>query len=222
VRRASRSWACTAALCTAALWLQGCVTLSGAQLSATAAADLESAPLCCPAGLAQAPVQPLPDTPKEPEAITIDAKRPAHVFGGGKGFFVLLALPPFEAPYSIEFTSDAAGPLHNSAIFVPLITTFDADFKAVRQFGEDGLRQRGQQVERTIFVNPSNRQERYLAVYGKGTPSTASTQYAVINSSPVVAGPVMFNVISGSDIKGIRSTAATGTVRVKVKRTAQP
>ena len=194
--------------------LGGCATLPTAtQIVADARAALDAAPLCC-AGLAQAQRLPLPLAPAQ---VAIDKRSPAFDFGGHKAFFVLYELPAYSQPYSIVLTSQAAGSAQDVAIFIPRIALYDAGFEVSRHFDEKTLRNRGNNLERTVFVNAGNAGERYLAIYGSDLSSSIERAYSMVTVTPVVAGPVMFNMYGGMDGKSVLRSSPVGTLALEVQ-----
>lgn len=198
----------------AAVLLAGCAT-TGTQLLQESKAALDAAPLCCRT-LATAQALPLPTDPK-PVDVVIDKTSQAFDFGGNKAFFVLYRLPAFDQPYSVVVTSLAGGTLADVALLVPRMATYDAEFKVLRYFDEKTLRNRGNNLERTVFVNPPNRDERYLAIYGSDLSASIERAYSMVTVTPVMAGPVMFNVYSGVDGKSTLRSAPAGKLQVEVK-----
>lgn len=199
-----------------AILLAGCETTKGSQLVESGRNDLASVAVCCTT-LAQASHQPLPVSQADGLLLVMDRSRQVFEFDGSKAFFVSFALPAFQMPYSIEISSLPQGTLQDSALLHPRVATYDADFKRLRYFDEKTLRMRGQQLERTVFINANDAAERYLVIYGNDLDARQETIYAVISTTPVTSGPVMFNMVSGSDVKGILRTSPTGIVRITVK-----
>lgn len=198
----------------AAAALTGCKTMpTGAQLVDEGVVAIGKAPLCCGASLATAKRLTLP---AEPATIEINATLQAFNFGGNKAFFLLYELPPFSQPYSIAFTSSASGQLNDAAIFVPRVALYDAQFNVVRYFDEKTLRNRGNDLERTVFINPDNKAERYLAVYGSDLSASIERSYSLVTVTPVVSGPFVFNIYNGHDGKSTLRSSPTGNLHVAV------
>jgi hypothetical protein len=196
----------------AALLLSGCVA-TGKQLLAEGSRALEAAPLCC-ATLATAKRAPLPTQPVD---VVIDSTSQAFDFGGNKAFFVLYELPAFEDTYSVLVTSYANGTLDDSALFIPRIATYDGNFKVVRYFDEKTLRNRGNNLERTIFFNPGDRAERYVALYGSDLSASIERAYSMATVTPIVAGPVIFYVHSGQDGTSTLRSAPAGRLKIEAQ-----
>jgi hypothetical protein len=175
--------------------------------------SLDEAPLCCTT-LATARRVPLPAQPVE---VVIDQTAQAFNFGGNKAFFVLYELPRFEDTYSIVLTSFAGGTLQDSALFIPRVATYDADFKLLRYFDEKTLRNRGNNLERTVFINPSDRAERYMAVYGSDLSASIERAYSMNTVTAVAAGPYMFYLHSGVDGKSTLRSAPAGKLKIEVQ-----
>lgn len=209
--------AATTASLAASLLLGGCAGPSGQQIVADGKSALDRTPSCCRT-LAEAPRRPLP---REATDLTIDAKTAqAFDFGGNKAFFVLFELPRFQATYSIVVSSIAQGPLQDVAIFIPRVALYDEAFQVTRFFEEKTLRNRGNNLERTVFINPPNAGERYLAVFGSDLSSSIERAYSMVTVTPVFAGPVMFNMYGGVDGKSVLRSSPVGTLRLEVQNLA--
>jgi hypothetical protein len=192
----------------------GCAGPAGHQRVADSRADLDAAVVCC-TNLAEANRSPLP-TGKDAAVVVIDRTRQVFDFGTHKAYFVLYVLPPFRQAYSVEFSSESQGPHTDATLFIPRVMLLDSEFKPTRSFDDKGLRHRGSQVERTIFINEKDAAERYVVVYGSDLATTIERTYAMITATPVFAGPVMFNMVSGSDQKGIVRSSPVGALRLQV------
>jgi len=192
---------------------------NGRQVLAEGQAALDTAPLCCGRELAQAKRVALPLAPVQVE---IDAHAQAHDFGGNKAFFVMYELPPYTQPYSIKLTSRPKGFADDVAILVPRIAIFDAKFQPTRYFDEKTLRNRGNDLERTVFINPTDAGERYLAIHGSNLSASIERAYSMVTVTPIMAGPVMFNMYGGQDGKSVLRSAPTGTVQLEVQGLAKP
>ena len=192
--------------------LQGCAT-PGRELLAQSNKALADAPVCC-ATIATAKRQPLPVQPVE---VVVDQTAQAFDFGGNKAFFVLYELPAFTDTYSIVIVSQAQGTVQDTALLVPRVATFDADFKLQRYYDEKTLRNRGDNVERTVFLNPANRAERYIAIYGSDPAAAIERAYSMATVTPVSTGYVTFNIYSGVDGKSTLRSAPAGKLKIEVQ-----
>ena len=168
--------------------------------------------MCC-VTLAEARRQVLP---LEKSTLTIDHTQQAFDFGTGKTFFVLYELPVFERTYSVSINSVPGGPLTDMALFVPVVALYDAAFVRTRFFDEKTLRNRGNTLERTIFINPRDAGDKYLLVSGSSLSSSIETSYSTVTYTPVVAGPLMFNMAGGQDGKTQLRTSPTGQLEIEV------
>ncbi len=92
----------------------------------------------------------------------------------------------------------------------PRVTLLDENFQPTRHFDESTLRQRGSVLERTVFINPSDRAERYLVFYGSAVASNRDETVGVTGVTPIFAGPVMFMMPTGSEIKRSVHYSPTG------------
>lgn len=202
-----------AAAAVAAAALSGCAT-PGRDLVAAGSADLAAAPLCCKT-LAEAPRKALP-VGKDATQITFDKTAPAWDFGGVKAFFVLYELPAYSQPYSLTITSRPSAAIGDLALLIPRVAVYDADFKPARYFDEKTLRNRGNDLERTVFFNPGNAGERYLAIFGSDLSASIERSYQMVTSTPVMVGPVMFNMVSGHDGKSVLRSSPVGQLSLEV------
>ncbi len=199
---------------TAALLLSGCATTpSGREIVEGSVKALAAAPVCCDK-LAEAARSALPTQPTE---IVLDKSAQAFNFDGHKAFFLLLELPVYKQPYSVVITSLAVGHMTDVAVLIPRITVFDADFKPIRNFDEKTLRNRGNNLERTVFINPSNQGERYLAIFGSDLSASIERAYSMMTVTPVVAGPIVFNMYGGQDGKSTLRSSPTGKLKLETQ-----
>lgn len=198
---------------TTVLLLASCAVQPGREVVAEARKALESTTVCCQ-DLSTAIRSPIPLIPTK---VLIDKTQPAFNFGGQKAYFVLYELPAYERPYSIFLTSQAAGTLQDVAIFIPRVAMYDADFKVTRFFDERTLRNRGNDLERTVFINPSNQQERYIAVYGADLSASIERQYSMVTVQTISTGFVTFNIYGGQDGKSTLRASPVGSLQIEVK-----
>ncbi|MGL4576103.1 MAG: hypothetical protein ACRCV9_15065 [Burkholderiaceae bacterium] len=200
----------------AALALAGCATMpTGVQVVEQGKQELAAAPLCCKS-LQEAQRSNLPVT-AEPVTVLMDKTRQAFDFGGSKAFFVLYELPQFASTYSVVITSQPQGPIADTALLIPRVALYDAQFKPTRFFDEKTLRNRGNLLERTIFFNPQNAGERYIAIFGSDLSSSIERAYSMVTVTPIVAGPIVFNMVSGHDGKSVLRSSPTGTLKLEVQ-----
>lgn len=199
----------------AALALSGCAVTTGQMVVDQGKQELAQATLCCET-LATATRSALP-VATEPATVVIDKTRQAFNFGGSKAFFVLYELPKFANTYSVVVTSNPQGPLSDVALLVPRVALYDTDFKITRFFDEKTLRNRGNALERTVFFNPSNAQERYMAIFGSDLSSSIERAYSMVTVTPIIAGPIVFNLVGGQDGKSVLRSAPTGSLKLEVQ-----
>jgi hypothetical protein len=197
--------------------LVGCAT-TGKDLLSQSTQALANAPVCC-ATLATAKRLPLPTAPAD---VMVDQTAQAFDFGGNKAFFVLYELPRFEQPYSVVLTSFAAGTLQDTALLIPRVATYDSEFRVLRYFDEKTLRNRGNNLERTVFINPADAPERYLAIYGSDLSASIERAYSMVTVTPIVAGPIMWNMYSGVDGKSVLRSSPAGKLKVEVQGLVAP
>jgi hypothetical protein len=208
------------ALAVTAALLAGCAT-PGKDVVAAGSVDLAAAPLCCGATLAEAPRKPLPAA-AQPLALALDKASPAWSFGGVKAYFVLFELPAYSQPYSFTITSQPSAGIGDLALLIPRVALYDAQWQPTRYFEEKTLRNRGNQLERTVFVNPGNAGERYVAIFGSDLSASIERSYQMVTSTPVFAGPVMFNMVSGHDGKSVLRSSPVGNLTLQVHGLDQP
>ena len=94
-------------------------------------------------------------------------------------------------------------------------------FKPTRFFDEKTLRNRGNTLERTIFINPQNSSEKYLVVSGANLVADIETSYSLVTYTPIVAGPFIVNMAGGLDGKKKLRTSPTGQLEVEVSSSGQ-
>lgn len=199
--------------------LVGCQTVpTGVQIVNDGVAALQKAPLCCQA-LADAKKIPLPLANTD---MLVDSSSQVREFDGKRAFFILLELPEYENPYSITVTSSANGVINDNALFIPRISVYNSEFIATRNFDEKSLRNRGDNLERTVFINPQNRGERYIAIYGSGLSASIERPYSEVTYTTVMVGPVMFNMVGGRDGKSMLRSSPTGRLHLEVKGLEKP
>ncbi len=108
--------------------------------------------------------------PLEKTELTLDEKSAAHDFGQGTQALLLLELPAYKNTYVVNITSlpGGSGSSNRSELthVAMRIETLDADFSPLRVYPHTGMKKRGHGYEKTIFINPSNQNERYLLIYG--------------------------------------------------------
>lgn len=199
--------------------LAGCATPpSGLDLVTQGQADLDAANVCCEtmATAARLPL-PLQKTP-----ISLDKTRQAFSFGGTKAFFVLFELPAYTRPYGLTVSSVPGGTPGDVALVVPKLAFYDADFRPTRHFDEKTLRNRGTSVERTVFVNPQDAGERYLAVFASDLSASIERAYSEVTVTPVAAGPVVFNLYGGRDGKSTLRSSPTGVFEIETQGLVTP
>ncbi|MDR0782011.1 MAG: MalM family protein [Pseudomonadales bacterium] len=204
-RRQTRFVALVAAM------LGGCATpITGQQQQEQAMRDLANAPLCCRT-LADAKRKPLP---LEPHDAPVDSSSQAFTFNGMKSFFVLYELPAFRKPYSITITSIAKGTLKDAMLLIPRVATFDSTFHQIRYVDEKTLRNRGNNLERTLFINPEDAKERYVAIFGSDLSTSVDRAYSRETVAAVMGGVVIYG---GEDGKTTVRTSPKGMLHIEVR-----
>ncbi|MFC7515806.1 hypothetical protein ACFQUU_12400 [Herbaspirillum sp. GCM10030257] len=191
--------------------LTACAT-TGTQVAIDGKQMLEKAASCCTT-LKDAALLPLPI---EKEQLRIDGTRQAFLFDGAKSFFVLYRLPEFKGTYSILVSSNPEGTVNDTAIFLPRVTTYDASFKPLRYFDESTLRSRGSTMERTIFINPSNTAERYIAIHASDLSTPMERTVSMQTFQQIYVGTGFIMVQNGADVKSTLRPVPIGTVDIEV------
>lgn len=189
------------------------VVPAGIQLVAQGQRDLDDAKLCCTT-LAEAKRTKLTI---EKTRVLVDKTMSAFDFGGSKAFFVLYELPVYTKPYSLLVTSVPSGQITDAALFIPRIAIYDAEFKPTRFFDEKTLRNRGNTLERTVFINPQNAQERFVAIFGSDLSASIERAYSEVTVTPVMVGPAVFNMYGGQDGKSMLRSSPTGALELEVQ-----
>jgi hypothetical protein len=173
----------------------------------------------------------------EASSLSIGMDRPVFDFDGRRGYFVMFELPKFVAAYSILIESqpsDAAAtyekggglfggpPAEAKTLLTPGVLLLDEAFRTLRRFDQQGLRSRGDGLERTVFVNPSNDGERYIAIYGIDRDEVLTKTYGVVTSTPVFSGAAVGYFVSGQDQRARIHFAPIGAVRITVQGLPAP
>lgn len=190
----------------AAIALTGCQTV-GSHIASQSREKLNAAPVCCKT-IAEAKTRPLPVRQANFE---LSANSQAFYFDVGKAFFDIFELPPYSGPYSILIGSRASGSIQDMSIMAPWVTLLDENFKPTRNFDENTLRQRGSVFERTIFINPGNRNERYMVIFGSPIESSRSSTVGVTGTNTFYAGGAMFMIPTGAEVKSNQQHSPTGS-----------
>ena len=194
--------------------LAACATVpAGIHLVAQSKRELDESSVCCMT-LAEAKRTRLPI---EKTQVVLDKTAQVFDFGGTKAFFVLYELPAYSKPYSIQITSVPSGGLNDTALLIPRITIYDDDFKPTRFFDEKTLRNRGNTLERTVFINPQNIHERSIAIFGSDLSASIERTYSMVTVTPIVAGPLIFNMYGGHDGKSTLRSSPTGILQLEVQ-----
>lgn len=197
--------------------LAACAT-TGTQLATDGKQALDKASLCCTT-LADATALPLP---AEKQQLRIDTTRQAFLFDGVKSFFVLYRLPEFKRTYSILVSSTPEGTMSDTAIFLPRITLYDGDFRQTRHFDERTLRSRGSTMERTVFINPSNAGERYIAIHASDMSAPIERTVSMQTVQPIAVGTGMFMMQNGMDVKTSLRPVPVGVIDIEVNGLPAP
>lgn len=190
----------------AAIALTGCQT-SGSHIASQSREKLTAAPICCKT-IAEAKIRPLPAKQTDFE---LSANSQAFYFDVGKAFFDIFELPKYSAPYSILIGSRAAGSIQDMSIMAPWVTLLDENFQPTRSFDESTLRPRGNTLERTIFINPGNRNERYMVIFGSPIESIHNSTVGITGSTSFYAGGAMFSIPTGADVNSKQEHSPTGS-----------
>lgn len=215
-----------------ALALSACETIpKGSDLANEARQALATQPVCC-ADLRQAQVVPLPldgklfafgpkaksDKPASSSKGVLTVPLQARQFGDQKSYFVVFALPAYEQPYRIVISSEqSGGGDQETALMLPHVQLLTADFQPTRSFDVNDLRTRGSSVERTVFINAENANERHLLIHAAqlNAPITRSVSVVSTNSTQVRPGVTMYSN-SGFDSKLKVHPSPTGQLRLDV------
>ena len=197
----------------------GCAVLpSGQQRVADGKAALDAMQACC-VTLSTAARVPLPLVKS---LVEVDGRSQAFRFDDNKAFFKLFALPEFSRPYSIVLSSLASGNPTDMTVLVPRIVMFNANFVKTRQFEDKTLRNRGANLERTVFINSVDSQERYLAVYGFDLSATFEAAYSqVTTQSWTGAGGAYFMTSTGTDGKSVTRVSPVGQLQIEIQGLAE-
>jgi hypothetical protein len=165
----------------------------------------------------QLAAQPLP---AKPQVFEINDTLPVTKVDQNNGYALKFVLPAFQTPYSIVLqgfsnvqTSDG-----NILMFAPVVYLLDEQHQITRQFSAKDLVRRGAfNLERTIFMNPKNAQERYLVISGDLDGESFDRKVASSNQGAVyVAGAGSISWATGSESKNTIFYSPVGSVLIKV------
>ncbi len=210
-----RAFACAVVIAS----LAGCVAVpKGSEVVTLGLADLNGAAICCPT-LATAAHSPLP---MQKTKVQLDKTKQAFSFGGTKAFFVLYELPAYKQTYSLTVNSVPQGTVGDISLVVPRLAFYDADFKLTRLFDEKTLRHRGNSVERTVYLNPQDAAEKYVAIFASDLSASIERAYSEVVVNTIAAGPMMFNIYSGRDGKSTLRSSPVGGLDIETQGLAAP
>ncbi len=202
-----------AASCLAAVHLVGHAQNSAPPATPDATSSAQGAAPCCQQ-LKTFATSPLP---LEKTELRLDEKSPAHDFGQGTQAFLLLELPVYRKTYSVNISSLpwAPTPRNRSELshVAMRIETLDADFSPLRVYPHTGMKRRGHGYEKTVFINPSNQNERYLLIYG--ALNVAPEKVTVSRTDIVFVGTGYY--IGGADQAITLKAASSGALLVEAK-----
>ena len=202
-----------AAGCLAAVHLMGNAQDPAPLATQNAAPAAQGTAPCCQQlkTLARVPL------PLEKTELRLDEKSPAHDFGQGAQALLLLELPAYTTTYAVSITSlplaGGAGKGNELTHIAMRIETLDADFSPLRMYPHTGMKKRGHGYEKTIFINPSNQNERYLLIYGALNVEPA--QVTVSRTDVVFVGTGFF--IGGIDNAFTLRATSSGVLQVEAK-----
>jgi hypothetical protein len=149
--------------------------------------------------------------------ISIDEKTSVFNFAKKSQSYVLFELPEYTQPYSLIVHNFPVAPgIFNSSSYtqIPLrIETFDSDFKSKRIYKHTEMKKHGIGFDKTVFINPQNKNERYILIYGD---IEAGVEEITISKTDVVfVGTGFF--IGGEDKKISVAASDKGLISVDVK-----
>lgn len=155
--------------------------------------------------------------PREKTRIVLDASMQAWTFEGRRAYFVLYELPAFTQAYALSIRSFPEGTARDATLLVPRVTLYDGAFRATRSFDETTLRARGATLERTVFVNPKDAGERYVAIFGADVTRVRDLSYSTVNQTMLPVGPAAFlTVYHGTDESQRIVSAPIGAIEIEV------
>ncbi len=222
----------------AARWISGCLLLTALGGCASNGsqrilrAEEQRANAVIVSGLRELPAVTFKWDANEEVTLTLDAGGKANSFAivgahGETEIVQLIKLPPWTAPYGINLTSFAVGGLGDPALFYPKLVFLDSDFKTTRQTRQSDFvyRSVGTQggISTNLFVNESNRDEAYLAIFSENRDSVTEQESVMQTSgaSPLIVpiGPYVVTWMiptGGTELPKKLRALAVGPVRVRV------
>ncbi|KAF0814515.1 hypothetical protein IGB42_00569 [Andreprevotia sp. IGB-42] len=156
--------------------------------------------------------------PLKLERAVIDSTSPSYIFENGeKAFFKLYKLPQFVTAYSVTILAQREGSMADASLFMPVVLTLDEQFRTRRSFDEKSLRNRGSGLERTIFINPTNADERYLIIRGASLKGMVVQSLQSTQVQPIVTPYGMFFYSNGIEVKAEVRSSAVGFIEIEQK-----
>jgi hypothetical protein len=122
---------------------------------------------------------------------------------------LLLALPAFDAPYSVRI----AALLGNSYYLEPRADMLDEQFQVVRTFGAERLKRRGTEMSMQVFIDAPNANERFVLLYAdpqhfadKDQKTTSQAQTLYVGTGFIIMGNELTQGLSTTTIGKLNIT----------------
>ena len=150
------------------------------------------------------------DPNKEKETKTdIGASMPCLQGANGASVYVVYALPPADTHYTVNVASNLSG----HTLFAPRVTLYGADGTLRREFAGTAIVFRGNTL---CVLFRSHEDERYLVV--SSDPTVVGQRSSRITDSTMMAGamagPVIFQIHTGSEAKSDFTYAHNGSITI--------
>lgn len=161
--------------------------------------------------------------PVEPTTVAINTESDALEFTAADGqshkaFIAMFELPAFEKTYAIQIQSNPTGAMADRAILLPVVRLYDAAMQPTRVLHQHDLRNRGEGVERTVFINPPNANERYLVIHGAPIDAKLSRTWSEVQVTTVMIGMAAIPIATGSDTKSTVRSSPVGSIRLSLPK----
>lgn len=114
---------------------------------------------------------------------------------------LLLALPAFEAPYSVRI----AALLGHAYYLEPRVDLLDGQFQVLRSFGAERLKRRGTEMSMQVFIDAANAGEKYLLLYADPEHFADKDQKTTSQAQTVYVG-TGFLILGNEQTEGLSAT----------------
>lgn len=138
----------------------------------------------------------------------------------GASSYASYRLPVFRQPYWIDIDSEVAG----QTLFAPEVLLLDAAGEVVRTIDFERFSRRGERMRATVFLNPENREERYLVVRAARHAVGRTGEHTVTGSVivPLINTVLPILVMYGTEYEQRYTLSQSGVVYLDARNTQAP